>query len=141
MGCCCEWSNDRSNQIDVLIIMGIFDRLQEVSFDTVSRTMGYDASWTPSNSSTEQTTKVLLKNPTEKYGYLGNQEYQLPEFDPLHWTMEYRAGTFNGLKELADKRNEVSEQVEINGQQFFVAGVYTKYDGKTYLATISPIPA
>lgn len=118
--------------------MNIFDRVQEVSFDTVTRTMGYDASWTPSNGGAQQTTKVLLKNPTEKYGYLGNQEYQLPEFDPLHWTMEYREGTFEGLKELADKRNEVSETVTINNQQFFVASVYSKFDGKTFLATISP---
>jgi hypothetical protein len=117
--------------------MGIFDKLQEVSFDCVTNVMGYNASWSPSSGGATKTGKVLLKNPTEKYGYLGNQEYQLPQFDPLHWVMEYREGVFDGLKAASDARGEL-ESVTINNQQFFVSAVYSKFDGKTYLATLQP---
>ena len=117
--------------------MGLFGRVQEVSFDCVTRVMGYEASWTPTNSATQQTANVLLKNPTEKYGYLGNQQYQLPEFNPLHWVMEYREGKFDGLKALVDTRSS-EEKVTINGQEFFVSAVYSKFDGKTYIATLAP---
>jgi hypothetical protein len=115
----------------------IFDRAQDASFDLVTKAMGYDASWTPSSGGSAKTTKVLLKNPTEKQGYLGNQEYQLPEWNPLHWIMEYRKGTFDGLKEAVDQRG--TEHVYVNSQQFFVSAVYSKFDGKTYIATLAPV--
>jgi hypothetical protein len=115
----------------------IFDRVQEATFDLVSTAMGYDASWTPTNGDPQQVGRVLLKNPTEKYGYLGNQEYQLPQFEPLHWVMEFREGVFDGLKTATDTRS-TQEYVTINNQSFFVSAVFSKFDGKTHIATLQP---
>jgi hypothetical protein len=116
--------------------VNLFDRLQATAFDVVTATIGYDASWSPSIGGTTQQGKVLLKNPTEAKGYLGNQDYNLPEFDPNHWIIEYRSGIFNGLKESADNRN--TEYVTVNGQQFFVKSVSSKYDGKNLIAALTP---
>lgn len=108
----------------------IFDQLQVNTFDTVTKTMGYPASWLPAGGGPVQTAEVLYKDSTEKYE-LSNQD-----FDPLQWRMEYRYGFFTTLKNSVD--NTATETVIISlpegDVEFYVRRVDTIVDGKTFIA-------
>lgn len=114
--------------------MNVFDRFQERAFDVVTKTMGYEGSWTPAGGGVAKTAIVLLKNPTEANAYLGNQQYNLPEFDAYSWMMEYRKGMFTGLKEAVDARG--TEYVIVNGTTFFVSKIDAIFDGRTFVARL-----
>lgn len=106
----------------------LFDGMAAVTFNVVTATMGYTASWQPADGSPLQTAEVLFKKPTESQK-LADQEY-----DPYRYTMEYRTGVFNGLKESVDANNV--EEVSIGAASYYVRKVDAKYDGKTMIATL-----
>lgn len=112
--------------------MNPFDAIQENAFDTVSATMGYDAVWQPSDNSTEQTARVLLKEPTQEYTQEGFR------YTPFNYLMEYRRGFFVGLIDKA--RQNASEIVSIGDNDYYVRSVRAKFDGKTYVALLELIP-
>ena len=108
----------------------LFDQLQDNTFDKVTNTMGYPASWQPTAGGPVQTAEVLYNDSTEKY------ELSNIDFDPLQWRMEYRSGFFTSLKDSVD--TNTTETVTITLPQgntdFYVRKVDTKFDGKTFIA-------
>lgn len=110
--------------------MNLFDSLQDNMFDTVTNTMGYDATWQPSGGGTAKSAKVLYKGPTQK------EELLSVRYDPDALQMEYKAGVFDGLKEAVDS-NSMSETVTISGiGTFWVRKVQKLFDGKNYKANL-----
>ncbi len=108
----------------------LFDDLQDGAFDIVTNTMGYDATWTPSEGGDEQTARVLINNPTE------SKKMSIAEYDPYRWDMEYKKSDFLGLKDAVDKNNV--EIVTINGADYYIRQVIAKWDGKTMVAAMEP---
>lgn len=104
----------------------LFDGIQHKAFTIVSNTMGYNATWTPSNNNTSLTARVLFKDATETAKLL-----QI-EYDPERAIIEYFEGSFTGLKPLVDAKSD--EMVTISNVQYVVDEVEIKEDGKTYLA-------
>ncbi|KQC02093.1 hypothetical protein [Pedobacter sp. Hv1] len=108
--------------------MNLFDTLQDTAFSIVSNTMGYTATWQPSVG--EIHTAEILFNDATKTAKLLDQEYS-----PKNCMIEYKSDDFTGLKESADAGNE--EIVTINGIQYGVLDVNSKFDGKTMLAHLT----
>lgn len=106
-----------------------FDALAGQVFGTISNLHGTEAVWPAAS----MTGKVLFRNPTEamRIGDAENYEYR-----PASCTAEYYAGTFDGLREAVDGGGK--EYLIIEGYTFFVTGVTTKFDGKTYVAHLEP---
>lgn len=115
----------------------IFDSLKIQAFNVVTDVMGYDASWTSSESEIILTAKVGFKDPSEKQELSG-----IDSWNPDQPFMEYRTGFFTGLKEAVDRglteyvlitqRNAPSEIVGY----FSVSEVKTKVDGDTFMARL-----
>lgn len=110
----------------------LFDSLKIKTFDVVTKTMGYDAVWTSSESgSLPLLARILYKDPSEKQELSG-----VGDWNPNEPYMEYRIGFFPGLKERVD--SNFPEFVEIAGKGFFaVREVNTKFDGETFLAKLA----
>lgn len=106
----------------------LFDSLQNSAYALVAKTMGYDAVWAKAGGQTE-TGRVLFNDPSKKYQLAGM------DFQPAGWTMEYQAGTFNGLEE-AVQSGETPQFVTISGQEYFVRQVLKEFDGKSYVAVL-----
>lgn len=104
----------------------LFDSIQASVFSVVSGTMGYTASWMPLNNAPEQTARVLVKDASETAKLL-----QI-EYDPQRAIMEYYFGSFEGLKQSVDARND--EYLLISGARYIVDDIEAKNDGKTYFA-------
>jgi hypothetical protein len=109
-----------------------FDGIQKTIFDTATNVFGSVASWTPSEGGETQTAKVLFNDPTE------SRKFIMPNYDPIDPMMEYHRGVFQGLKESVDRGN--SETVIISDISYHVRQVTAHWDGKTYRATIAPLP-
>lgn len=109
--------------------MNIFDDLQNMMFDVVSDTMGYDAVWI--TASPQKTARVLLKEPTEQYDLNG-----VP-YSPFNYMMEYRRGEFDGL--IDNVRHNSDERLLINGSEYYVRTIQAAYDGKTYRALLEKL--
>lgn len=112
----------------------LFDGMRDNSFDIVTNTMGYDATWIPSNGSQPSgyNARVLFKDPE------ADQKLSGATYSSFNYQMEYREPFFPGLKSITDSVN-TEEQVTVNGLTYFVRMVETKADGKTYLATLELI--
>jgi hypothetical protein len=109
--------------------MNPFDNLQSAMFATVTRTMGYQATWIPSGGGSEQTAEVLYNGPTEK------EKLFSADYDPNKLTMEYKEGDFQGLKESTDSGETETVCLDSIGT-FIVRGIKKTFDGKTYTATL-----
>ncbi len=111
-----------------------FDGMSKRVFGAVEATMGYDGSWSPSDLSPIQETRVLFGKPTkeDKLGDYGDS------FTPLTSFMEWYEGSFVGLHESVDDSGE--EYVIIDGESYYVVYVEAKYDGKNYRAQIEKRP-
>ncbi len=105
----------------------LFDHLQDTAFNLVTKTMGYAASWTDGQALT-QNANVLLNDPTKTATILDQP------FNPKMHLMEYKQGDFKGLFELVNSGKE--HIVTINGMNYGVLDVNSKFDGKTYVATL-----
>lgn len=107
--------------------MNIFDGLEESTFNIVANTMGYQAVWSPSDGGVLLSAIVLYKNPSETARVLE------VEYNPKRAMMEYFETDLPGLFEaVADKSND--ETVVINGIEYGVNQVLSKFDGKSYTA-------
>ncbi len=111
--------------------MNQFDSLKKGAFDVVTQVMGYDATWTSSESgSSELKARVGYKDPSEKQELSG-----IDSWNPNEPFMEYRAPFFEGLKDRVD--NNKAEFVEIEGIGYFaVKEVQTKVDGEVFVARL-----
>jgi hypothetical protein len=111
-----------------------FDSLQGAMFNTVTGTMGYDATWLPSSGGEQQMAKVLYNGPTEK------EKLFDANYDPDKRMLEYKDGSFPGLFELV-RTNDILEEITIvDIGTFYVKSVKKKWDGKTYEAQIEYKP-
>jgi len=111
--------------------MAIFDRLKNNMFDITLNVMGYDASWTNSQTAEILTAKVHFKYPTPPEDLAG------VEYFPQEPYMEFKQGDFEGLKELVDDNS--TETVIIDGRSYYVRSVDRKYDGDTLTAVLADI--
>lgn len=113
--------------------MNIFDGYRDAAFDIVTTTMGYAASWVPSDGSfpAGHQATVLLNNPTEE------RTLSAAEYSPYAWQMEYRRDYFPGLTEAV--RSGLQESVTINSQAYLVRDIHTKFDGNNVVAALEPI--
>lgn len=109
--------------------MNLFDNLQSAMFDTVTATMGYNATWIPAAGGQSQTKEVLYNGPTEK------EKLFDANYDPEKLNMEYKEGVFTGLKESVDSGTTETVTIENIGT-FKVRGVKKLFDGKNYKATL-----
>jgi len=110
----------------------IFSNIQKTVFATTETVFGYLATWEPSIGGDAVTERVLLQNPTEQMTTAG------VDYDPDAWRMEFGQNQFVGLKQLADSR-ATNEKITIEGNEFLVAKVFTKFDGNTLVAILSPL--
>ena len=110
--------------------MNLFDGMRDSSFDVVTNTMGYDATWIPSDGSYPlgYTARVLFKDPEAE------QKLSGASYSSFNYQMEYRKDFFEGLKALVDATS--SEEVTVNSITYYVRDVSTKYDGNTLIATL-----
>lgn len=108
--------------------MNIFDSLKKQTFDVITSTMGYNATWI--SGSDTFTARVGYKDPSEKQELSG-----IDSWNPDEPFMEYRVGFFENLKSSVD--NAGSEFVTIEGIGYFaVVEVRTKFDGDTFIARL-----
>jgi hypothetical protein len=98
--------------------------------------MGYDATWTSSESGSSQlTARVTYKDPSEAQELSG-----IDTWNPDEPFMEYRVDFFPGLKERVDSSKlEYVEILEIGW--FAVREVKTKFDGDTFIARLTKTEA
>jgi hypothetical protein len=109
-----------------------FDDMAAQTFSTVTALMGEGAVW-HSSDGRQIAGKVLFKNPTEPLPIGDSEKY---EYRPNSVTMEYYAGTFDGLKEAVDAGKK--EYITVMEATWFVQDVTTKFDGKTFVAHLEP---
>jgi hypothetical protein len=109
-----------------------FDDIAEQTFSTVTALMGENAVW-HSSDGREVTGKVLFKNPTEPLPIGDSEQY---EYRPNNATVEYYAGTFDGLKDAVDAGNK--EYISVKGDTYFIQEITTTFDGNTYVAHLEP---
>lgn len=109
-----------------------FDVLQSAVFETTKAVFGYECSWTAQDKGGSYSGKVHFSNPTEALRTIG------VEYDPTAWEMEYKDGDFPGLKERVDRRDS-KERVNIAGTEYWVKQILTKFDGKTFVASLKPV--
>lgn len=108
--------------------MNIFDGLQDSVFRVVTNTMGYTVSWQPSTGQV-QSAIVLFSDATQTAKIL-----DVP-YSPKNCLIEYKRGDLNGLKEAADAGRE--EIISMNGSDYGVLEVSSKFDGKTMVAHLT----
>lgn len=109
----------------------LFDSIQDTAFGIVSNTMGYNATWVPSNNAPAQNARILFKDASQTAKLL-----QI-EYDPARAIIEYKIGDFTGLKELVDSKSD--EMITVSGITYGVNAIEAKYDGKTFYAHLQVI--
>ena len=77
--------------------------------------------------------RALFKDPSEPTQIGDSEGY---EYRPSTATAEYYEDNFVGLKQAVDA--ETTEYLEIRGKQYLITAVETKFDGKTYVAHLTP---
>ncbi len=111
-----------------------FDNMQSGVFGQARSLFGYPAAWVSVDTEAQWSGKVLFKNPTEN---IQNGSFA---YDPYRYEMEYFDGDFPGLLERVEARNSVPETVTVDGKQYEVRDITAAFDGKTYKATLQPVP-
>lgn len=120
--------------------MNLFDGLQRQAFSIVTNTMGYDAIWTPSDESPQQTARVLFKENSVKGRYDVNypkNEMDHRDYDPEVIRIEYHLGSFTGLKEAVDQKQD--EKITINSVDYYASKVVGSVDGKNFIVDLLPL--
>ena len=121
--------------------MNLFDGLRDAAFDVVTQTMGYEATWIPSdNSLPQQTGRVLFKSNSVK----GNYDLNFPqnkldgrEYDPAVVRIEYQFGDFEGLKLAIDRKQD--EIIVINEVSYLPTKIASLTDGKVFIVDLLPV--
>ena len=110
----------------------IFDRLKVTAFSVVTRTMGYAATWSPSQGGGAQSAQVLYMSPTELVKISGM------EFNPHRWGIEFLKADFAGLKTSVDDGIQEVIKVTIDDveTEFYVREIIAIVDGDKYLAFV-----
>lgn len=109
--------------------MGLFDHFQRTAVNVVSKTMGDNSIWQPLAGGEPQSANVLFKDATQTAKLLDQP------FDPKLHLAEYQEGDFVGLFEAVDSGSE--EKITVNGKNYGVLEVTSKFDGKTYIAALT----
>lgn len=109
-----------------------FDRMAKMASSTISNLMGEPAVWLSSNRGNIPG-RALFKDPSEPTQIGDSEGY---EYRPSTATAEYYEDNFVGLKQAVDA--ETTEYLEIRGKQYLITAVETKFDGKTYVAHLTP---
>ena len=109
-----------------------FDRMAKMASSTISNLMGEPAVWLSSNRGNIPG-RALFKDPSEPTQIGDSEGY---EYRPSTATAEYYEDNFVGMKQAVDA--ETTEYLEIRGKRYLVTAVETKFDGKTYVAHLTP---
>ena len=109
-----------------------FDRMAKIASSTISNLMGEPAVWLSPNRGNIPG-RALFKDPSEPTQIGDSEGY---EYRPSTATAEYYEGNFVGLKQAVDA--ETTEYLEIRGKRYLITAVDTKFDGKTYVAHLTP---
>jgi hypothetical protein len=104
-----------------------FQKLQDKVFDTVTKIMGYDASWTPVSGGSAHTARVNFRSPNLKELTSGFQ------FSPKMIMAEWKKGDFSGLEITFSNHNE---HLVINSVTYNVINVKANFDGQTFEAVL-----
>lgn len=115
--------------------MNLFDGLRDQAVAVVARTMGYTATWNPSNNSGQQTAEVLYSDATEEFEKLGEEV----NYKPFEYRIEYSYLKLVGLKDSVDQA--ITETISIalpsGTKRFYVEQVIKKADGCTLVAYLT----
>lgn len=130
----CAWEAADAGDTTVLVkLNGItFDRMAKIASSTISNLMGEPAVWLSPNRGNIPG-RALFKDPSEPTQIGDSEGY---EYRPSTATAEYYEGNFVGLKQAVDA--ETTEYLEIRGKRYLITAVDTKFDGKTYVAHLTP---
>ena len=109
-----------------------FDRLQKQTFDAAKSKFGFGASYTSADGLVTWEGTVLFENPTTPLKMAGMG------YDPDLYTMEYRIGDLDGLRQRVDAR-QTQERITVDGNDYHVSNVDTVHDGDTLRANLIPI--
>lgn len=109
-----------------------FDRMAKMASSTISNLMGEPAVWLSSNRGNIPG-RALFKDPSEPTQIGDSEGY---EYRPSTATAEYYEDNFVGMKQAVDA--ETTEYLEIRGKRYLITAVETKFDGKTYVAHLTP---
>lgn len=111
----------------------LFDGIRDTSFDIVTNTIGYDATWIPSDSShpAGYTARVLFKYPESDRKLSG------ATYSSFNYEMEYRRDFFPGLKLSVDATG--TEQITVDGKNYHCRNVDVISDGNTFKAQLELI--
>jgi len=101
-------------------------------FNTVTKTMGYAATWVPSAGGAAITATVLYNGPTEKEKLLS------ADYNPEKLTIEYKVDDLTGLRESVDAGNIETITVTQFGD-FSIKSALPHWDGKTIIANLVKI--
>jgi hypothetical protein len=108
----------------------LFDGLQAAAYNVVVTSMGYPATWTPSDGSAAQTGTVLLNKPTQK------DDMSDEDYDLVTTKCEFLYGMFSGLFESVQAATP--EAINIDGVNYNAYKADLKYDGKTVILRLEP---
>jgi hypothetical protein len=108
----------------------LFDGIQVATYNIVLNTMGYVATWIPSNGSGSQSGLVLFNQPTQR------EDISDEEYAAVSTKLEYLAGVFPGLYEAISGGS--SEPLTVAGLDFYGYKADRKFDGKTIIVHLEP---
>lgn len=133
----CAWEAADAGDTTVLVKLNVcmnnrFDRMSKIASSTISNLMGEPAVWLSPNRGNIPG-RALFKDPSEPTQIGDSEGY---EYRPSTATAEYYEGNFVGLKQAVDA--ETTEYLEIRGKRYLITAVDTKFDGKTYVAHLTP---
>lgn len=133
----CAWEAADAGDTTVLVKLNVcmnnrFDKMAKIASSTISNLMGEPAVWLSSNRGNIPG-RALFKDPSEPTQIGDSEGY---EYRPSTATAEYYEGNFVGLKQAVDA--ETTEYLEIRGKRYLITAVDTKFDGKTYVAHLTP---
>lgn len=133
----CAWEAADAGDTTVLVKLNVcmnnrFDRMAKIASSTISNLMGEPAVWLSPNRGNIPG-RALFKDPSEPTQIGDSEGY---EYRPSTATAEYYEGNFVGLKQAVDA--ETTEYLEIRGKRYLINAVDTKFDGKTYVAHLTP---
>lgn len=132
----CAWEAADAGDTTVLVKLNVlnnqFDRMAKIASSTISNLMGEPAVWLSPNRGNIPG-RALFKDPSEPTQIGDSEGY---EYRPSTATAEYYEGNFVGLKQAVDA--ETTEYLEIRGKRYLITAVDTKFDGKTYVAHLTP---
>jgi hypothetical protein len=108
----------------------LFDGLQIAAYNAVVTSMGYPATWTPSDGSAAQTETVLLNKPTQK------EDISDEDYAAVTTKCEFLDGLFQGLFESVQAGH--SELINVAGVDYYAYKADRKFDGKTIILQLEP---